>query len=144
MEQKTKVGIIVVILILLILGGIMVITGKKTTTQSQNPTAQVQVPTDIVSAPTPAAKEDTRTYQEKEPNMKTVAVDGKVTTVSATSIEIINGETKNTFPITDKVLVASINPKSAGNKRIADIKKDDAVTIVLNAANSEVVGIQIN
>lgn len=76
--------------------------------------------------------------------MKTVAVIGKVTEVTLSSIEIINGEVKNTFPITDKVLVVSINTKDSGNKKITDIKKDDEVAIVLNVANSEVVGIQIN
>jgi len=136
MEQKTKVGIIVAVLVLLTLGVVVFVNSQKNKA-IQNSTVKEKIPTET-------SKQDTRTYQEKEPNMKTIFIEGKVTTISPTSIEIIKGEVKNTFPITEKVLVASMRAKDQGIRRITDIKKDDAVTIVLNAANSEVVGIQIN
>jgi RNase P/RNase MRP subunit p29 len=149
MEQKTKVSLVILSLLLLILAGVVYVGTKKKTIPQTQPQTQTTLPQETVkpTAEKQKASEapvaENKTYQETQPDMKTVTVTGKVVSATKDSLEIINGEVKNTLPLTPKVLVISIKGGKSETKTVADLKKNDNVAIVINAANSEVVGIQI-
>jgi uncharacterized protein (UPF0333 family) len=144
MTHKTKTIILVIIILLasiLALGYFLNINKEKSATSDLQAQSKVQN-TDIPQNSN--QNSENKNYQQTQPNIKTTSINGKVVQVTKDSIIVLNGGVKNTFTITDKVFVVSINPKNSGTKTITDVKKDDNVSVVINTADSQVVGIQIN
>jgi len=73
----------------------------------------------------------------------TIEIKGTVAAISKDSIEIQDGETKNTFSLAENIAVLSVSGSKASKKSVSDLKKGQNVSLMLNQANSEIVSIQI-
>ena len=72
-----------------------------------------------------------------------IEIKGTVVAISKDSIEIQDGETKNTFSLAENIAVLSVSGSKASKKSVSDLKKGQNVSLMLNQANSEIVSIQI-
>ncbi|MFA5777325.1 MAG: hypothetical protein WC906_02725 [Parcubacteria group bacterium] len=73
----------------------------------------------------------------------TIEIKGTVAAISKDSIEIQDGETKNTFSLAENIAVLSVSGSKVAKKSVSDLKKGQNVSLMLNQANSEIVSIQI-
>jgi hypothetical protein len=131
MQQKTKailIGLIVIILIVTVVYAFKKLgSGKGTNAPGQKQTSQQQ----------------TAEQSNKPQTFTTIKADGTVSQISENSIEIKNGDTKNTFSISKDTTVLSVNGSQVTKKSISDLKKDQNVSLTINQANSQIVSIQI-
>ncbi|MFA5777322.1 MAG: hypothetical protein WC906_02710 [Parcubacteria group bacterium] len=72
-----------------------------------------------------------------------IEIKGTVVAISKDSIEIQDGETKNTFSLAENIAVLSVSGSKASKKSVSDLKKGQNISLMLNQANSEIVSVQI-
>lgn len=133
MNQKTK-ALILITLILLATAGFGVYFFKQKKAQ---PTLQPQKIEDVQNKQTENMGEPV-----KSQTVKTISIIGTVAAITKDSIEIKNGETKNTLPLTSDVVVISVNGEKIEKQTIADIKVGDNASIMIDQSNTKVISIQ--
>lgn len=81
--------------------------------------------------------------QSKSQEVTITASKGKVTLISKDAIEIDDNGVKKNFALTDGVAVLLVDAGKVEKKTIADIKKEDTVSIMTNQADNSILSIQI-
>lgn len=142
MEQKTKAVILILIILLLTTGvGIYIFKKNKIQTEAPVPAPQVEVkqqfqePNNGLLAEKPAPK--------NQESIKVTSIAGTISQISKDSIEITNGEAKVPLQINEQTPVILVEKGKTVVKKVADIKKGDKVSVMINMENSTVVSIQI-
>jgi hypothetical protein len=135
--MKIKVMITLVIIIVIVGCICIYLFEKKKTQIKPEPQKQAQ---QTQQAPN---QQVTNNLQSPPQKFTTVTISGKVSAIAKDSIEITNGEAKNTFSLTSDIVVLSVNGAQVEKKTIADIKKDQTVSAIINQANSQIISIQI-
>ena len=135
MTQKLKVIISVLVIIVVVVIGIVVVRKVRVKSQSAavNHSQDQQNPN--MQAPSPE--------KPKAPEaVKVITVRGTVSAIATDSIEVTNGQVKNTFPLTQDISVVFVDGANMQKKALTDIKKGDTVSLMINSANSSVLSIQ--
>lgn len=131
MTQKTKTILLVVIIFIATVGlGFYMFQQKEASKRQESIQSQAGPSNKTLEKP-------------QNQGITGVITGGTVSSVTADSIEIKNGEEKSTYAINKNTAVVSVDGKKIERKSITDIKKGDKVSIMLNESDKSIVAIQI-
>lgn len=135
MTQKTKTIILVVLILVLTVGVGVYVYNQKSAELFDLGRKSTEV--------SPIGEQGKNNAQENAPTVKASTISGTVSAISNNSIEIKNGEEKNSFSLTESTPIFSVEGKKIEKKTAGDIKKGETVSIMINQADKSILSIQI-